>query len=368
MIASYAQCREIGDSDGQNRAKSSREGQDRGSCPACRYLIYSSVSPDRLADGLNAKALRDAGRRRNMRFRGVDAFDLMRWGVHGLPPSVQVGKWCATPDMNGHEVVILALRAHNYGQKAIAKRVGYSGVNQNGQMKVRNYLKRLGLPCLNKGAAIRANKHAAKSKQRRRYEARLKKIAYRAAYRTIELLCKSLLRPTGELFIGPVMPPYWRDVEVSRARNAARARANYRKNKHDPLFILPRAMRTRVHNAIRRGHSVKCARTLDLLGCSIDSLKIHLENQFSAGMGWHNYGLWHIDHIIPIAAFDLSNPMEQKMAFNYTNLQPLWAVENYKKSSRLSIGAPRCRVKRARGLPLPAAALVALKPLGRSAG
>ncbi len=60
-------------------------------------------------------------------------------------------------------------------------------------------------------------------------------------------------------------------------------------------------------------------------------------------MSWENYGKgdngrgmqeWHIDHIKPCASFDLSKPEQQKLCFNYTNLQPLWAEENMKKGGR----------------------------------
>jgi len=77
----------------------------------------------------------------------------------------------------------------------------------------------------------------------------------------------------------------------------------------------------------------KSARTLELLGCSIKQLRKHLEHHFQVGMSWNNYGFygWHIDHIKPCASFNLSKPEEQHKCFHYTNLQPLWAVENWSK-------------------------------------
>ena len=66
-------------------------------------------------------------------------------------------------------------------------------------------------------------------------------------------------------------------------------------------------------------------------------LKLHLENQFVDGMNWNNYGKngWHIDHIKPCASFDLTDPKQQKICFHYTNLQPLWAIDNLIKHSKL---------------------------------
>lgn len=83
---------------------------------------------------------------------------------------------------------------------------------------------------------------------------------------------------------------------------------------------------------------VKSANSLNLIGCSLDELKVHLEQQFKPGMTWNNQGEWHIDHIIPCSRFDLSNPIHQRICFNYRNLQPLWARNNYKKSDELPEG------------------------------
>lgn len=79
----------------------------------------------------------------------------------------------------------------------------------------------------------------------------------------------------------------------------------------------------------------KSKTTMAYLGCSLDFFKNYIENLFQDGMTWENYGLngWHIDHIRPCASFDLTNPEQQNICFHYSNLQPLWAVDNIKKSS-----------------------------------
>jgi hypothetical protein len=78
----------------------------------------------------------------------------------------------------------------------------------------------------------------------------------------------------------------------------------------------------------------KSARTMKLVGCSIEELKNYLKKQFVAGMSWKNHGKWHVDHIRPCITFDLSKPNEQRKCFHYTNLQPLWAIDNLEKKDK----------------------------------
>jgi len=88
-------------------------------------------------------------------------------------------------------------------------------------------------------------------------------------------------------------------------------------------------LRSRVSHALSRNS--KSASTETLVGCSMDELRDHLEYRFTAGMTWDNYGEWHVDHIKPCAMFDFSIDSHQFECFHYTNMQPLWAIDNYKK-------------------------------------
>ena len=101
--------------------------------------------------------------------------------------------------------------------------------------------------------------------------------------------------------------------------------------KTDINFKLIRYLRSRIWHALKGNYKSKT--TMKLVGCSIEKLKQHLESQFKEGMTFSNYGKWHIDHIRPCTSFDLSKLDEQYKCFHYTNLQPLWAEENLRKSS-----------------------------------
>lgn len=96
-----------------------------------------------------------------------------------------------------------------------------------------------------------------------------------------------------------------------------------------------------MQRGIRRGilsGSKSGRRTFELLGYSVDELKAHLEALFEDGMSWENYGEWHIDHKIPLAAHNYETPddIDFKRAWSLDNLQPLWAEDNWRKNARLT--------------------------------
>ena len=96
-------------------------------------------------------------------------------------------------------------------------------------------------------------------------------------------------------------------------------------------------IRLAILNQQKRGSAVRD------LGCSIPELIVWLEAKFHAHpdtgevMSWQNYGHkgWHIDHIVPLDAFDLEDREQFLEACNYKNLQLLWAIENLKKSNKI---------------------------------
>lgn len=118
-------------------------------------------------------------------------------------------------------------------------------------------------------------------------------------------------------------------------RNLPKLAAYHReKRKTDIQYLIRSRMRSRIHCALNRRGSKKSNSTMDLIGCSKSDLMAHIESQFKPGMCWNNMGLWHIDHIRPMASFNLLEESELREAMNYKNLQPLWASENLSKGSR----------------------------------
>lgn len=94
---------------------------------------------------------------------------------------------------------------------------------------------------------------------------------------------------------------------------------------------LAHALRNRTRLALK--NLQKSGSAVRDLGCTIQELKAHLEERFLSGMTWDNWGRygWHIDHVVPLVAFDLSDREQFLKACHYTNLQPLWATDNLKK-------------------------------------
>ena len=102
----------------------------------------------------------------------------------------------------------------------------------------------------------------------------------------------------------------------------------YRTNEN---FKLRRRLSCRITKALEYTNSKKAAATPELVGCSIDDLRKHLESTMTEGMAWGLGRPLHIGHIIPCRVFDLSDPEEQKKCFHYSNLKMQWAPDNYKQ-------------------------------------
>lgn len=106
------------------------------------------------------------------------------------------------------------------------------------------------------------------------------------------------------------------------------------KRNTDTLYKLKGNISTLIRNGISNNGHRKKSKTAEILGCSIEDFKIHIESQFTEGMTWDNYPQWQLDHITPIS---WANTEEEIIALNhYTNFQPLWEGDNRKKSNKFA--------------------------------
>lgn len=124
----------------------------------------------------------------------------------------------------------------------------------------------------------------------------------------------------------------------------------------NPSRRLSDQLRSRLAGKLRRELTgkTKAGSAVTDLGCTLAELKSHLETQFLPEMSWGNWGKgtekWQIDHIIPLASFDLTDREQFKIACHYTNLQPLWHEDNIKKSDKVVVNGETVSARHFKGL------------------
>jgi len=151
---------------------------------------------------------------------------------------------------------------------------------------------------------------------------------------------KERIKNTGKKYYEKNKDKIRKRDQLYRSQNADKVRESQRlsgvaRRAKDPVYRLRKNVSRVLNTLLTSGKNRKS--TEELLGYSIDILRHHLEKQFQAGMTWDNYGQWHIDHIIPVSAFNFSsvNDIDFKKCWSLKNLQPLWAEDNHKKKGRL---------------------------------
>ena len=117
--------------------------------------------------------------------------------------------------------------------------------------------------------------------------------------------------------------------EIIKEKNNAYKKA---RRKTDPLYKVRGNISNNIRNALKRQGYSKKSKTHEILGCSHEEFRNHIESQFGEGMTWDNMGEWHLDHKIPVS-YGLTE--EELRALNhYSNFQPLWGDDNIKKGNR----------------------------------
>lgn len=101
----------------------------------------------------------------------------------------------------------------------------------------------------------------------------------------------------------------------------------------DPIFKMRCNIRTLIRNSMANQFTKKSKKTIEILGCTFEEFKVHIESQFDDNMNWDNHGsYWHYDHIKPIS---LAIDEQQVYELNhYTNFQPLEKIANIVKGNR----------------------------------
>jgi len=117
-------------------------------------------------------------------------------------------------------------------------------------------------------------------------------------------------------------------VEYARQKN----RDAYHRRKKEPLYAASLRVRLLIRDSLGKRSISKTEPASKILGCSYHDFRLHIERQFTEGMSWNRFNEIHIDHIIPLAS--AKTPEEVKQLCHFTNLRPLWALDNMKKNAK----------------------------------
>lgn len=185
-------------------------------------------------------------------------------------------------------------------------------------------------------------KYRLQNKERDREKLRLKNRAYHHTHREKrrEQQLRSMARHPDSVLKGQ---------REYRERNRERLRKylngylpgwREKQRRENPQYLLKDRLRSTLKRGLAAQGLLKVARTEAMVGCSITELKAHIEAQFVNGMRWNVPDSFSIDHLVPIAAFNLLDAEELFWAFNWRNLRPLTLIENLQKSAKLPSPLP----------------------------
>jgi hypothetical protein len=128
----------------------------------------------------------------------------------------------------------------------------------------------------------------------------------------------------------------YRENNIDKIRQIKR---DYERNRkaNDPLYKLISNFRTAIYQVLKESNVEKNKSYFDILGYTPEELINHLEKQFKDDMTWDNYGVWHVDHKLPITSFDIQEMGDEEFmkCWCLDNLQPMWGEENIRKSNKL---------------------------------
>ena len=127
----------------------------------------------------------------------------------------------------------------------------------------------------------------------------------------------------------------YRENNVDKIRQIKR---DYERNRkaRDPIYKLISNFRTAIYTVLKESNVDKYGHYFDILQYTPEQLILHLELQFKDTMSWDNYGEWHVDHKLPITHFNISEMGDEEFmrCWSLDNLQPMWGIENIRKSNK----------------------------------
>jgi hypothetical protein len=128
----------------------------------------------------------------------------------------------------------------------------------------------------------------------------------------------------------------YRENNVDKIKQIKR---DYERNRkaRDPLYKLISNFRTAIYQVLKESNVEKNKHYFDILQYTPEQLISHLENKFTDKMSWDNYGDWHVDHKLPITHYNIQEMGDSEFmkCWSLDNLQPMWGVDNIKKSNKL---------------------------------
>jgi hypothetical protein len=243
---------------------------------------------------------------KQLKTRGLHLYDLLGKGAHLKLQNAkrnQIHKNTGSVGGDANAVLALAYRRHGNGCKAIAEKIGASSHTYVAQI----------FRSLDLGALP--------MEEQKNHQARCLTEEERAQ----RIYEESWMREVRSV----------RNGKTWAKHPAMVTWATMFRYKNEPEFRFKHNLRARLRVMLKKTKAGKKVSAVRGLGVSPKGAMQYLEARFRDGMTWDNMGsYWEIDHVKPLASYDLSKKSEQLKASHYTNLQPLLVLENRIKSDK----------------------------------
>jgi hypothetical protein len=132
---------------------------------------------------------------------------------------------------------------------------------------------------------------------------------------------------------------YIKEYHKNNIDKIRKTKRDYERNRkaRDPIYKLISNFRTAIYTVLKESNVDKYGHYFDVLQYTPEELITHLELQFKDDMSWDNYGVWHVDHMLPITSFDIREMGDEEFmkCWSLDNLQPMWGEENIRKSNKI---------------------------------